>query len=166
MTSSRPMSFKPRKNPSRCPAIPELPSVPGSCRVVDVTHGPVERDVVGAPQDRHLEANLRDAQDRERRRRGFAQGLPPGGDAFRAPQAQVWCRGLLERGRLEERKPVELVPSSRCTVDVQRAARHQARDTERPRGAFDEQTETALRYSIDGLSSLHSRRPPGSTPSR
>ena len=43
------------------------------CRVLDMTHGAVEREVVGARQDRHLEADLRDAQDRERRRCRFVQ---------------------------------------------------------------------------------------------
>ena len=149
------------KEPVAVPGDSGVAIRPRQCRVVDVTHGAVEREVVGAQQDRHLEANLRDAQDRERWRCGFAQCPPPGGDAFRVPEAQVRYRGPLERRRLEERKPLELVPSARGAVDVQRAARHQAHKPERPRSAFHEQTETALPYPIDGRSSLHSLRPPG-----
>ena len=130
---------------------------PRQCRAVDVTDGAVERGVIGARQDCHLQANLRDAQDRERGRRGFAQCPPPGADTFRVPEAQIWCLGLLERGRLEDRKPLEFPPSPHCTVDGQRAVRNQAHYAGRPRDAFRENAETAHRYPSDGLSRLHSR---------
>ena len=65
--------------------------------------------------------------------------------------------GCGSAGRLEDRKPLELVPGARCAVDVQRAARHQAHNPERPRGAFHEQTETALPYPIVGRQQLCTR---------
>ena len=140
MASFGPDVFQAAEEPVAVPGDSGVAIRPWQCRVVDVTHGAVEREVVGAPQDRHLEANLRDAQDRERRRCGFAQCPPPGADAFRVPEAQVWCWGLMERRRLEDRKPLEFVPGARCTVDVQRAARHQAHETEGPGGAFQAST--------------------------
>ena len=129
---------------------------PRQWRTVDVTDGAVERGVIGARQDCHFQANLRDAQDREGGRRGFAQCPPPGADTFRVPEAQIWCLGLLERDRLEDRKPLEFPPSPHCTVDGQRTVRNQAHYAGRPRDAFRENAETAHRYPSDGLSRLHS----------
>ena len=160
MTSSCSMSFRPRKNPSRCPAIPELPSAPGSCRVLDVTDAAVERDVVGAAQDRHLEVESSGCAGPRAAAARVRATLAPGGDPFRGPTGSgLVSGGCSSAAAWRTRKPIELVPSRRCTVEVQRAARHQARDTERPRGAFHEQTKTALPSSIDGLSSLHSPGP-------
>ncbi len=65
--------------------------------------------------------------------------------------------GLLERGRLEDRKPLEFPPGPHRTVDGQRAVRNQAHYAGRPRDAFRENAETAHRYPSDWLSRLHSR---------
>lgn len=63
---SEPDVFQASKEPVAMPGDSGVAIGARQGRVVDVTHGAIERHVVGARQDRHLEANLADAQDRER----------------------------------------------------------------------------------------------------
>ena len=160
MASPVPMSFSPRKNPSRCPAIPELPSVPGRAvsSIWPTARLSTKSSVPGKTGTSR--SDLRDAQDRDRLRSGCVQRALPGDDAFGVPEAQVRCRGLLRRGRLENREALELVAGACHAFDVKRAPRHRANKAEHPRRALCDLGPPAA----CGLSSrFHSRCAPGIT---
>ena len=132
------MSFSPRKKLSRCPAMPEFPSVPGSGRVLDVTDGAVERSVVGARQHRHLESNLRDSEHRERGGGRFAQRLVPGADASWRPEGLIRRAGL-RRDDLKCREALEIVPRRDGNADLERAPPHHADKAECPARSLGDQ---------------------------
>ena len=77
---------------------------------------------------------------------GSFNATPPGADAFGVPEAQVRCGGRVGRGRLKDRKTLELVPGARHAFDVQRAPRRQADEAERPRRALCDPGKSHSRF--------------------
>ena len=135
--------FQASEEPVAVPGDSGVAIRPRQCRTVDVTHCAVEREVVGARRDRHLEANLRDAHDRERRRCGIVRRAPPGADALGVPKAQVRCGGLCSAAgciaaacSASGGEALEFLPGAHDTVAFQRAPRHQAHKAEHPGRAF------------------------------
>ena len=112
------------------------------CCVLDVTDPAVERPVVGARQHRHLQANLRDSEHRERRGGRLAQRLTPSVDALWGPEGLV-RRDALRGNELKGREALQIVPRRGSRPDLVRAPEHKADKPECPAGSLGDPQKPA-----------------------